>query len=345
MNQQRILLAGFGFMGEMHAQAVAGLEGAGIAAVVDAVPEAARRKAERLGLAVPVYADLERALQECDAGIVDVCLPTPQHAPAAIRALAAGRHVFCEKPVALSVAEAREIAAAHARSRAFFQVGHCIRFWPEYQAFEQFVRGGTAGRLRSLTLQRRSARPGYSVDGWLNDPRRSLGAAVDLHIHDTDFVLHLLGEPAAVESRGTRDAEGWNHIFTDYAYPDLVVQAEGGWNYPAKWGFQMAFQAVFEDAAIEYDSRADPTLRLTRAGGAPAPLPFVPAGGAATGTTGNLSSLGGYANELRYFLDRVASGVAPEIATLPQAIRSLDVVLAEVKSAETGRAIAIGGTA
>lgn len=343
MTQQRLLIVGFGFMGEMHAQALAGIAEAEIAGIVDVVPDAARSKAGRLGLSVPVFGDLGVALREAGATIVDICLPTDQHASASIRALEAGKHVFCEKPVALSLTDAERMRAAHRKAGSYFQVGHCIRFWPEYQALERFVRAGTAGRLLSLTLQRRSARPTYSAGGWIEDPNRSLGAAVDLHIHDTDFILHLLGMPSAVRARGTKDQCGWSHIFTDYVYPDIVVQAEGGWNYPATWGFRMAFQAVFERGAVEYDSGVSPTLRVTLGHDPPEPLPYISAGGTNGGSTGNISSLAGYANELRYFIDCVNQGKAPSIATLDQGITSLRVVLKEVSSASTGEVIPLEG--
>ena len=333
-SNQRIILVGFGFMGEMHAQAYAGISNARIVAIVDALPEPAREKTARLKLDAPVFTELSAALAAVEADIVDICLPTDRHASLAVEALEAGKHVFCEKPVALSLEETTRMRAAHAKTPGkFVQVGQCIRFWPEYQAFEKFVRAGTAGKLLSLTLQRRSGRPSYTTGNWINDEARSLGAALDLHIHDTDFVLHLLGTPEAVFSRGTRDATGWSHIFTHYIYPSVAVQAEGGWNYPGTWGFQMAFQAVFERGAIEFDSGATPSLRVTLDGASPEPLPFIPAGGTANGTGGNLSSLGGYANELTYFIDRVSTGLAPEIATLEQAEESLRVTLAEIKSA------------
>lgn len=331
---QRIILVGFGFMGEMHAQAYAGITGARIVAIVDALPDPAREKAARLKLEAPVFTDLATALASVESDIVDICLPTDQHAALAVQALEAGKHVFCEKPVALSLEETARMRAAHAKAPdTFVQVGQCIRFWPEYQALEKFIREGSAGKLLSLTLQRRSGRPAYTTGNWINDEARSLGAALDLHIHDTDFVLHLLGTPSAVFARGTRDTTGWSHIFTHYVYQSVTVHAEGGWNYPGAWGFQMAFQAIFERGAVEFDSGASPTLKVTLEGGKPEPLPFVPAGGNASGAGGNLSSLGGYANELSYFIDRVATGRAPEIATLEQAEESLRVTLAEIKSA------------
>ena len=75
----------------------------------------------------------------------------------------------------------------------------------------------------------------------------------------------------------------------------------------------------------------------------PDPLPSIPAGGTAR-TTGNLSALGGYANELQYFIECVATGKPPALATLDQSIVSLGVVLAEVKSATVGRAVTINAT-
>src|SRR4051812_30526664 len=195
MKKPRVVIVGFGFMGEMHAQALAGIPEAELVAIVDTRTEAAQAKATRLNLKVPVLPTLQEALGKLEFDVVNVCLPTDRHAEAAIAALDAGKHVFCEKPVTTSLALAEQMRAAHRRSGKFVQVGQCIRFWPEYQAFEAFVRAGTAGKLLSLTMQRRAARPSYSTGNWLNDEKQSLGAAVDLHIHDTDYVLHLLGKP------------------------------------------------------------------------------------------------------------------------------------------------------
>jgi predicted dehydrogenase len=341
MSTTRILINGLGFMGSMHAAAYATIPGASVVGVVDAFPETARARADRAGLAgVPVFATLADALAKTPADIVDICLPTHLHTDACVEALEAGRHVFCEKPLALSLGEIEKIRAARDRSGAFFQVGHVIRFWPEYQAFEAFYRGGSAGRLRSLTLQRRSARPA-GAGNWLADPSRSLGAALDLHIHDTDYLLHLLGTPAAVDTRGIRENGAWNHVFTDYRYEGgPIARAEGGWDYPAKWGFLMAFQAVFEEAAVEFDSNASPTLRLVRAGAEPEPLPFVSAGGKAD-AGGNVSSLGGYINELAAFVACVASGRAPMVATLEDGAESVRVVLAEIASAEKSAQVSL----
>lgn len=337
---QNIILVGLGFMGTMHAQVYARLKEARLAGVVDLDTRKARADLVKLGLKAPVFASLAGALEASDATAVDICLPTDLHAEFALEAIGAGKHVFCEKPFALAVADARRVEALARRRKVFVQVGQCIRFWPEYMAFEKFVKAGKAGRLLSLSLQRRAGRPAYSTGDWLNDAARSGGAALDLHIHDTDFVHHLLGPPAAVTSAGTKDPTGWSHIFTTYHFKDVAVTGEGGWNYPVNWGFRMAFQAVFENGAVEFDSGASPTLVATVGKGARKPLAFrTPGAGESQTGAGNLSSLGGYYNELAAFVHCLETGTPPAIATARQATQSLSCTLAEIQSAATGKTV------
>ena len=337
---QNIAIVGLGFMGTMHAQIYQQLRNATLVAVVDHHQARARQALKKLGLKARVFATLGDMLAGCEVDAVDICLPTDLHAAFAFKAIAAGKHVFCEKPLALNLSDARKIVVAAKKAGVFFQVGHCIRFWPEYMAFAAFVRSGKAGRLLSLSLQRRAARPTYSEGNWLNKPVRSGGAALDLHIHDTDFVHHLLGKPAAVTSVGTKDKTGWSHIFTTYHFKDVAVTAEGGWNYPAGWGFQMAFQAVFERGAVEFDSGASPSLVVTLGNGAKHALPFKnPGAGESSTGAGNLSSLGGYYNELEAFVSSLQKKQPPKVATGDQAAESLATALAEIQSAATGRTV------
>jgi predicted dehydrogenase len=338
-----VALVGCGFMGSMHAQIYAQLPGVRLIAAADALPDAARAKLRRLGFDVPVYSTLADLLaRHPEVTIVDLCTPLDAHEADALLALAAGKHLFCEKPLAPNLAAADRIIAKAKAAGVMAQVGHCIRFWPEYQALRKFVKEGSAGRLLSLSLQRQAGRPGYTVDDWANQERRSGGAALDLHIHDTDFVLALLGQPKAVTSRATFDYSGPAHIFTLFDFPDVAVSAEGGWNYPAQWGFRMAFQALFEKACIDYDSGKSPTLTITWQDRAAEPQEFAaPATGSSSTGEGNVSSLGGYFNELQSFIGCVAGGTAPNDATLHDARASLAVVFAEIESARSGRTIAL----
>jgi hypothetical protein len=139
---------------------------------------------------------------------------------------------------------------------------------------------------------------------------------------------------------GTKDKTGWSHIFSTYHFKDVAVTAEGGWNYPANWGFQMAFQAVFENAAVEYDSGASPALTVTLGKGKKQALPFKSTGAGESKTgAGNLSALGGYYNELAEFIRCLEARCAPKLATVGQASDSLITTLAEIRSAATGRTV------
>ena len=337
---QNIVIAGFGFMGGMHAQVYAQLPNAKLVAIVDGNRPAAEANLKKLGLPTPIYATLEEALAKHHFDVVDICLPTPAHGAYVRQALKLGKAISCEKPFAATTKEAAAMAAAIKKAKVKAQVGQCLRFWPEYQAFVEFVRQKSAGKLLSLSMQRRSSRPGYSVGNWLNQGGLSGGAALDLHIHDTDFVHHLLGKPKAVTAVGTKDASGWSHIFTTYHFKGLAVTAEGGWNYPPKWGFQMAFQAVFEKGTVEYDSSATPSLTVTRQDEARQPLPFTqPSAGESSLGSGNVSSLGGYFNELASFIADLEQGRMPKLATPQQAAESVRTVNAEIRSLQTGRTV------
>ena len=333
------ILVGFGFMGGMHAQIYRNLPDAEIVAVVDTNTDTSLAKVKKLGMTARLFPTLAEALASVEADFVDVCLPTYLHAGAVLEAVGAGKHVFCEKPLAMSVTEGQSMVSAAEKAGILMMAGHCIRFWPEYVALKRLIDSGEAGRLLSLTFQRRGARPGYTVDNWINDASLSGGAALDLHIHDTDFVLHLLGLPRGVSSHGTHDHGGWSHIFTRYDFPDgPEVRVEGGWNYPSKWGFQMAYQAIFENGTMEYDSNASPTTRVTlgEAATRPAELAKAEAGTSALGE-GNVSDLGGYFFELTHFIECLESGRAPRTSTGRDAFDSLRVTLAEIESAESGQ--------
>lgn len=326
-------------MGGMHAQIYKQLPGAEIVAVVDPDLDTARAKITDLGMNAKLFATLGEALREVEVDFVDICLPTFLHAEAALEAIAAGKDVFCEKPLATSESDGEKMVAAAEAAGTTFMVGHCIRFWPEYVALKELTDSGRAGRLLSLTLQRRSARPTYSKDNWLQDEKKSCGAALDLHIHDTDFVLHLLGRPTSVQSYGVHDNGGWSHIFTHYQYDGgPEIRAEGGWNYPSNWGFQMAFQASFEGGTMEYDSGATPTSRITLGDTEPVEADLLKAeAGESQLTEGNVSDLGGYLFELTHFIECLETGTKPRTSTGPDALASLKTTFAEIRSTESGQ--------
>ncbi|MSU70438.1 MAG: Gfo/Idh/MocA family oxidoreductase [Opitutaceae bacterium] len=323
-------------MGATHAQAYSKIRNARVVAIFDTNRRSAAVIARRIGLRVPIYDDLDKALDAHPIDVIDLCLPTRFHSRYIRRALQARKHIFCEKPFAVDAREASSLAAAAERARVKMQIGLCTRFWPEYQALRALVCGRSAGRLLSLSLQRRCRRPPAKKIRLAS----STGAALELHLHDTDFVHYLLGRPKAVTSVGTKEGAGWAHLFTTYHFDGIAVTAEGGWNYPPRWGFQMAFQAVFERGVVEFDNRAEPPLAITWQDGSKRSLPFVrPRIRRSRSGLGPISELDGYFNELAYFIGCLEHQRAPLMATPRQAVDSIRTVMAEIRSAESGRTI------
>jgi predicted dehydrogenase len=204
-------------MGEIHAQIYQALPAVELAAVVDINVDGANEKLASLGLNIPVYRTLSDLLTACDVQVVDICSPTGQHVELAVEAAAAGKHLFIEKPLAFDLAGCQQIENAIQQAGVFAQVGHCIRFWPEYRMLKDTIASGELGALKSLSLARRSARPaGGNPQHWVNNEKLSGGAAFDMHVHDTDFVLHLFGLPQSVFSSATVGMSGFDNIFTHY---------------------------------------------------------------------------------------------------------------------------------
>ncbi len=329
-NDLKVAIVGCGFMGKMHANVYRILDGVELVAVVDKDPVAAESIAGSDNLLA--YATLDELLAKVDVDIIDVCLPTDLHRDFTVAAAKAGKQIFCEKPMALTVAQAEEMKSACESAGVRLMIGHCIRFWPEYAYLKKLIDGDSLGKLTSLSLLRFAAFPSWSSDNWLADEKRSGGGALDMHIHDTDFGLYAIGTPDRMVSMGTVDARGVSQVFTTMTKAGVTVHLEGGWNLPATTPFKHAFRAIFERGAAIMD--AGP-LTIYEDGKDPV-VPEFPKMEAAGG--GNISDLGGYYFELKYFIECLRSGAPFEVTTPESSIASLRTVLEEIRLCKEGKA-------
>ncbi len=323
MSNPRVALVGAGFMGRMHGEVYGALQGVDLVHVVDKDPAAAA------SVATAHRATTSTSLPDLsDIDVVDICLPTDLHADFTVQALEAGKHVICEKPMAISLAQADRMIAAAEASGTRLMIAHCIRFWPEYAELQRLVNSGSLGKLLSLSLTRYTAFPAWASDGWTSDENRAGGAALDLHIHDTDYALHLMGrKPDRMVSFGNRDSRGLSHVTTTMTYGDTVIHTEGSWNLPQGSPFKMAFRATFEEGIALMDGA--PLTIYTPDGVTVPEMPKMAAG--ATG--GNISDLGGYFYELEYFYKCLASGEPLTRITPESSRKSLEVALQEIEQA------------
>jgi predicted dehydrogenase len=210
-------------------------------------------------------------------------------------------------------------------------IAQCIRFWPEYEVLAKMLKSGDLGRLVSLKLTRVSPGPTWSQGGWLNDVSKSGGAMLDLHIHDADYILSLLGMPKAVFSRANavkRCAEKVDHVMTQYIYDDgAAVFAEGGWGMPGGYPFEMAFEALGEKGCLRFSTSDSPMLS------------FIPFEG--DSYTPEYRATTGYQQELEYFAQCLATNTPPTRVTPFDAREAVRVIYAEKESVATGQIVAL----
>ena len=330
----RIGIMGLGFMGRMHISAYEKISGCRIVAVADRDPKRAAGDlsggwgniagaAEQLDMTDRRgYTDYQQLLDDPGVDAVDICLPTFVHEEWALKAIASGKHVLCEKPLALDSATAQRIADAAARSKGIFMPAMCIRFWPEWSWLKKAVEEGRYGKVLDAQFHRVGAIP----QGWFREGDKSGGAVLDLHIHDTDFVYYVFGKPNAVFSRGYKGPSGRvDAVFTHYIYDNgpPAVFAEGNWAVDQAFPFNMRYRVNFERATVEHNVAATPSLTIAHDGKCE---PVALEGD-------------GYFHELSYFVECCRQGRKPSVVTVDDAVMSTRIVEAEARSVETGQIV------
>ena len=342
----RIGIIGLGFMGTTHWGIYKGLKNACITAVADV--DAKKRAGDVSSVVgnigdgdnskpldltgVTVYESGLALISDADVDIVDICVPTPDHADLVCAALAAGKHVFCEKPLCRDAAQMKRILAAAKKARGFFNVGLCVRAWPEYRHAYEYYRSGKAGKMRSATFKRISPSiAGNAWHDWFMDGAVSGGALLDMHVHDADEVNCFFGTPKSVTAFGAADIVsrngGVDHVMAVYDYGDgTLVTAEGGWGAAKGVPFEMSFTIVCEKATLKLDASGYHIYPVKG-------KPIAPKVDAKAGPTG-------WHQELTYFVNCVLKGVKPDkYQTLDSVEKTMKLIFAEARSVKTGKPI------
>lgn len=348
MSAVRVGVIGLGFMGRTHVAAYQSAARDGLPCVLAAVAD---RSAERLhpaagaggnfatgagealwdSASVRAHADPMALIADPGVDLVSICTHTDSHVPLAMAALAAGKHVLVEKPVALASGEVRLLARAARGSGRLCMPAMCMRFWPGWRWLRDRVADGSFGAVRSATFQRLGSPPDWATDFYA-DAARTGGPLVDLHIHDTDFVRYCFGPPASVVSTGTL-----HHVTTLYRYaagagPAHVV-AEGGQDHAPGFGFKMRYVVAFERATADFDlargAAGSPGPLLLCKDGRAEPVPLPPGAG--------------YDHQVRHLVGAIAAGAAPTAldATLDDAVAVARTLEAERQSLSTGLPVAL----
>jgi len=303
----RIAVLGLGFMGSTHLKALRNVSGATLAAVMSAdekklsgdlsaIQGNLGGPGEKMDFAgVARHHNVGEALLDPRVDAVDICLPTDRHAPVAIDALRAGKHVLVEKPMALDGHAADQMIAEAERSGKLLMTAQVLRFLPSYAVTAEIVKSARLGPVRSAIFRRRCAAPAWSK--WLSDASLSGGGVFDLLIHDVDYCIHLFGLPVAVSATGHEDMpHGIDIIVAQFHYPGFDVIVTGGWHHPKAYPFSAEFTIVADGGTLEYHT-AGKALTLYQSDGAEAAV--------------ELPERDGFEAELEYFIACATTGTKP----------------------------------
>jgi UDP-N-acetylglucosamine 3-dehydrogenase len=319
----RVGVLGTGFAGSMHARSALVIDGAQVVAV-SAVPlDGAAALAKECGARV---ASAEEICAADDIDLVIVATPTYLHAGHAIAAARAGKHVFCEKPLARTLADAEAMVRACDEAGVTLSVGHVVRFFPEYRQAKELLDAGTLGRPAIVTMTRGNFAVG-TARGWYLDEEKSGGVVLDLMLHDLDTVRWWFGEPSRVYAKRFKGNAGLEYALATIRYDDRpIVQVEASWAEHA--GFRTGFELRGDRGMLVHDSRTASPIALQSPAG--------PAGPAMMATPTLHETP--YFRQLRDLFARIARG-DPPLVDGREGLRSLALGLAVIRSADTGEVV------
>lgn len=237
----KVGILGIGF-GSFHAELYQKMEGVEVVKIFGRNEEKLRQKGEALNIATTQ--NISDIINDPQIELVDICLPTKEHARYIVEALKAGKQVFCETPLCYSREELVQIINAQQKYGKWVFVDQFIKFAAEYQYIYHAVQNNTYGKLKSLTVTRKT--PPVWGDLGLNT------IVVNLMLHDLDFSEGLLGMPLDKGITAIAGRQGESQVKAVLHYGDAVIEVEACSMMPKSYPFTVSYEAVFENGMVEY---------------------------------------------------------------------------------------------
>ncbi|HKP14346.1 MAG TPA: Gfo/Idh/MocA family oxidoreductase [Blastocatellia bacterium] len=229
MGRLKVGIIGAGYIGGLHASVLTRDERVEIVAVHDALGERAEKLARSVGAIAATSAD--QLVEASDA--VYIATPNTEHTELALASIRAGKHVFCEKPLATSLDDARRILEAASRYEGVFQVGFNRRFAPVYQTLKAML-AETPPHSAHVKMNR-----GELLNpAWVGDARLTGGFLYETTIHMLDLLRFLFGEVVSVDVAGSAheyaEMDDFSCLlrFAGGMHATLASSADAGWMFP-----------------------------------------------------------------------------------------------------------------
>jgi predicted dehydrogenase len=326
----RVGIVGAGSMGAAHSAGWAKTD-AKVVGIVANRDGSADKLASQYGY--QIYRRYEDLLNDVD--IIDICTPTDLHYDMVTQAAGAGKHIICEKPIALTAAHGRAMIEACNRANVRLFIAHVVRFFSAYRIAQETAASGQIGRPAVIRLTRVAYQPRKAVDNWFTDENRSGGMVTDMLIHDYDYARWVGGEVKRVFAKSARalrpDAPGDYALITLRFESGAIGHIEGGWVYPPGF-FRTSLDISGTNGVIEWSSDHSNPLHVHLAAPPTADASDVP-------STSSIDE-DPYAIQIQHFYDAVINN-KPFAVTAEDGLAALEIALAVRESLKTGRSVDI----
>jgi myo-inositol 2-dehydrogenase/D-chiro-inositol 1-dehydrogenase len=321
MDRIKIGIIGAGYIGGVHALLLARDERVSVSAIYDVEDKRARQLARSTGASVAQ--SVEELIDTSDA--IYITTPNTKHTELAVAAVEAGKHVFCEKPMATNVEDARKVLDVAQKSSGVFQVGHNRRFAPVYATLKQKLAEEDAPHSAHVKMNR-----GELINpAWVGDEGTTGGFLYETTIHMFDMMRFLFGEVAQLTALGSTheypETDDFSVLlgFASGVHSTLCSSADASWLFP------------FERVEVFCHHRTIATREMES---------LVSSEGLeGKQTTLSMHQLSkeekwGYAQEDRAFVDSILNNV-PAVVTALDGYKSVELVDACYRAVHTGERI------
>ncbi len=338
----RFGIVGCGAIGHWHAKALQDLSGSRLVGVADGVPE----RAVEFGKVYDVraFATPEALFASPDVDAVCICTPSGLHAPLAIQACDAGKHVVVEKPLALTLADADRLLEAGRRNGTLIAVISQLRFSPAVRTLKEAVDAGRLGRLvmADLVMEYHRTQEYYDLGGWRGTwAMDGGGALMNQGIHGIDLLQYVMGPVKSVSARIATlarriEVEDTAAVVVEFESGALAtVQATTSVypGYPRRLGIHGDRGSIVleEDTLVAWD--------LLDPGDGPAPA----LGRTESQASNDPGAVGaeGHIRQLGDFADAVRTGRRP-LVDGAEGRKAVEIILAAYESSKEGRPVVLG---
>jgi len=319
----RTAVIGCGGLGRSHARTAKTNEEVDLVAVCDPILENAKAVAAENDVK-GVYSDYKELLANEKLDCIIVVSPTYTHAEITVDSANAGIHVFCEKPMAITLEECDCMIEATEKSKVFLMLGFVRRFQPNYRELKRRAEAGDIGEIKLVQSVRMGGRPPAGIGDWRRE-RSKVGGLHSAYIHEMDQMLWVGGDVKTVSGvvnyGAFEDNDVEDNIWMCIEFKNGAVGAMGSSQiYPVGW-YEYGVGGTEGCMRVEGES-----LIFMRHGGNVERLEFPP---------NNMM-----VEEINYFFDCVRKGEPPSVTGV-DGRKSLEVVLAAFKSSETKQVITL----